>query len=100
MSQHIVPIRTYLFIFFSLLILTAITIWVAFQDLGIFNDVVALGIATTKACLVIFFFMHLKYSHKLNWAYVFSAFLFLTILLVITLSDYWTRGWYVATEAW
>ena len=34
-------------------------------DLGVFNPVVALGIACTKAVIVILFFMHVKYQSNL-----------------------------------
>ena len=48
-----------------------------------------MGIAVTKATLVILFFMHVKYSSKLTWLVVAGAFLWLAILLGITLSDYY-----------
>ena len=100
MSQHIIPVRTYLLIFAALLTLTATTVWVAFLDLGMFNDVIAVGIASIKACLVILFFMHVKYSNKVIWVFAFTGFMFLAILLTITMSDYLTRGLYVLTQGW
>ncbi len=100
MPQHTIPKRIYYIIFGALMFLTAITIWVAFIDLGAFSDVIALGIATTKATLVILYFMHVRYSSKLTWAAVFSGFLFLAILLTITMSDYLTRGWDSLPKPW
>ena len=41
-----------------------ITAAVAFVDLGPFNTVVALVIATFKALLVVLFFMHVKYTSE------------------------------------
>jgi cytochrome c oxidase subunit IV len=77
-----------------LLVLTIVTASVAFVNLGAFNPVVALLIATIKATLVILFFMHVKgASEKLTGAVVASAFFFLMILLVLNLADYLTRSW-------
>ena len=100
MSQHIVPMRVYFVIFFVLMILTATTVWVAFFDLGAVNDAVALGIATTKAMLVILYFMHVRYSSKLTWIFAATGFLFLIILLAFTLSDVLTRDWIPVSAGW
>ncbi len=100
MSQHIVPMRVYFIIFLALMILTAITVWVAFFDLGAVNDAVALGIASTKAMLVILYFMHVRYSSKLTWIFAGVGFLFLVILLAFTMSDVLTRDWIPASSGW
>src|SRR5208282_556836 len=77
-----------------LLILTITTAAVAFVNLGPFNPVVALLIATIKASLVIIFFMHVKgASEKLTSAVVVSGFFFLAILISLSLADYMTRSW-------
>jgi cytochrome c oxidase subunit 4 len=77
-----------------LLILTITTAAVAFVNLGPFNPVVALLIATIKATLVVLFFMHVKgASEKLTGVVVFSGFFFLAILLSLSLADYLTRSW-------
>jgi cytochrome c oxidase subunit IV len=93
MSQHVVPVRVYLFVFAALVILTGITVEAARHDFGALNTPVALGIATTKALLVILFFMHVKYADKLTWVVVASGFVMLGFLLFITLADYMSRGW-------
>jgi cytochrome c oxidase subunit 4 len=93
MSEHIVPKSTYYLIFAALMIGTAITVGVAFIDLGVLNTVVALAIACTKATLVVLFFMHVKYSTRLTWAVVAGSVFWLGIMLALTLSDYLTRGW-------
>ena len=77
-----------------LLIFTFITVKAAFIDLGAFNPVVALLIATIKATLVVLFFMHVKgASEKLTGAVVVSGFFFLAILVSLSLADYLTRSW-------
>jgi len=78
----------------TLIVLTIVTAGVAFINLGPFNPVVALLIATIKATLVILFFMHVKgASEKLTGAVVVSGFFFLAILLSLSLADYLTRPW-------
>ena len=100
MAKHIVPKRIYFAVFFALIILTALTVWVAFIDLGAFNDVVAMSIAITKATLVVLYFMHVRYSSGLTWVFVTAGFLFLVILLVFTMSDVLTRDWPSSPRGW
>lgn len=92
MSEHVVSRKTYYLIFAALMVGTALTVAVAFVDLGIFNDIVMLAIAVTKAVLVILYFMHVKYSGRLTALTVASGFLFLLILMGIVVSDYIARG--------
>src|SRR5258706_5183174 len=92
-STHVVPVRVYLLIFASLLVLTATTVGVAFVDLGPLNNLVAMGIAVIKATLVILFFMHVRYSTRLTGLVVVSGLFALAIMVGLTLLDYATRGW-------
>jgi len=75
------------------MILTAVTVAVAYLDLGPLNTILALSIAVTKAALVILYFMHVRYSPSLTKLVVAGSFLWLFILLSITMSDYLSRGW-------
>src|SRR4051794_35325322 len=93
MSDHIVPRRTYYLIFLALMVCTALTVGIAFFDLGALNTVAALTIATFKATLVVLFFMHVKYSTRLTWAVVLGSVFWLGILFVLTMGDYLTRAW-------
>jgi len=78
----------------GLLVLTATTVAAAFVNLGPFNPVIALLIATIKATLVILFFMHVKgASEKLTGAVVVSGFFFFAILIALSMADYLTRSW-------
>jgi cytochrome c oxidase subunit 4 len=95
MSQHVVPPKAYLTVFAALVVLTAVTTSVAFLDLGPWNTAVALAIAFTKATLVVLIFMHLKYSSRLTRVVVAGGLFWLAILLALTLSDFFTRGWLV-----
>ena len=93
MSEHVVPRSVYFLVFGALMVLTATTTAVSFVDLGPWNTVVALGIAFLKATLVVLFFMHVKYSPRLTQITVAGGLLWLAILILITLSDFMTRGW-------
>lgn len=101
-EHHVVPVKTYLAVFFALLALTFLTVTAARMDLGepdVFgfrvplNVIVALSIACIKATLVVLFFMHVKYSERLVQLVVASAFVWLVFLIAITLSDYGSRSW-------
>ena len=83
--------KTYYLVFLALVIGTILTWRIAFIDLGIFNPVVALAIACTKATLVILFFMHVRYSSKLTMVTVAAGFFWLMLLITLSLSDYLTR---------
>jgi len=93
MSAHVLPKSTYYLIFFSLMVLTAITVAVAFVNLGSLNFPIAIAVAITKATLVVLFFMHVRYSTRLTWAVVMGSVFWLAILLALTFSDYLTRSW-------
>ncbi|MEW6319530.1 MAG: cytochrome C oxidase subunit IV family protein [Acidobacteriota bacterium] len=90
--SHIAPKSLYVGIFAALMVLTVVTVAVAYLDLGAFNKVVALGIATFKASLVVLYFMHVKYSSRLTKLVVVSSLFFLAILLALTMVDYASRG--------
>lgn len=91
--EHITPLSVYFGIFGALMVLTAITVAVAWVDLGSLNILVALGVAVFKATLVVLYFMHLKYSSKLTWIVVGAGVFWLAILLGLLMADYATRGW-------
>jgi cytochrome c oxidase subunit IV len=96
MSGHISPKSTYYAIFGALMVLTAITVAVAFRPLGALNFPVAIAIAITKATLVVLFFMHVKYSSRLTKMIVGMALFFLLTMFGLTLTDYLSRGWFAS----
>jgi cytochrome c oxidase subunit 4 len=93
MSGHVAPKSMYYSVFAALMVGTALTVLVAFYDLGPLNNVLMLGIAMTKATLVILYFMHVRWATRLTWVVAASGFVWLLILFGITMSDYLTRGW-------
>jgi cytochrome c oxidase subunit 4 len=90
-TEHIVSPGTYLAIILTLLALTGITVFAAFVDLGRFNIVVALLIATVKATLVVLIFMHAKYAPERTKLVIIAGVFWLALLLFMTLSDYASR---------
>ena len=91
MSQHVVPQKIYLLVFATLLLLTLVTVDVAFYNFGWLNIYLALIIATFKATVVVMYFMHVKYSPRLTWLFAIAGIFWMIILLVLMLSDYFTR---------
>ncbi len=93
MSGHVSPLKVYIGIFLTLMVLTAITVAVAYVNLGQLNKVVAMGIASLKATLVVLYFMHVKYASRMTKLIVISGLFFLGILLSLTMVDYSSREW-------
>jgi cytochrome c oxidase subunit IV len=92
--EHVSTLGQSVAIWAALIVCTILTAAVAFVDLGPANTVVALGIATFKAILVVLFFMHVKYTHeKLTGLVIASAIFFLFILLSLSMADFATRLW-------
>jgi cytochrome c oxidase subunit 4 len=92
-SEHIVSPKVYGVIFGALMLGTAITVIASYMELGIFNPIVALAIACTKAVLVILFFMHVKYSSRLTKLTVAAGFFTFIVLITMSLTDYISRAW-------
>jgi len=92
-EHHIVTPVQYSMVFAALLFGTALTVVAAKIDLGALNPVIALGIACTKAVIVILFFMHVKYQSKLVKLTVASGFFTFIVLITMTLTDYMSRAW-------
>lgn len=91
-SEHIAPSGLYWLVWFILICATVLTAWISTIDLGRFNTVIALVIATCKASLVVLIFMNVKYtSEKMTKAILISAVFWLLLLLVLSLADFGTR---------
>ena len=91
MSVHTGIKKTYYATFAALLVLTAVTVAVAYVDLGVLSQPVALAIAFAKATLVVVFFMHLNHSSTLVRIFAGSGLAWLLIMLIYTVADYLTR---------
>lgn len=78
---HIVPFKVYLNVFIALIVLTVITVLTSqYVDIGSWNIVLAMVIASVKATIVALYFMHLKFEDPITWLYAFFP-IFLLVLL-------------------
>jgi cytochrome c oxidase subunit 4 len=92
-THHIVSPVVYLVVVGILFVLTFLTIKLAYINFhGLWNLVIALGIATVKATLVILFFMHVKWSGRLIHITIGVSLMFFVLLISGTLMDQYTRS--------
>ncbi len=85
------PLSSYVLVFVALLSLTAVTVGVAFVDLGALNTPVALVIAVVKGLLIFAYFMHLKSQPKILWSFAIAGFFWVALMIIGTSDDYLTR---------
>lgn len=90
----LVSLRANAIAYLALLALIAVTTAAAYIDLGIWNRVVALGIACSKALVVILIFMHVWWSNRGLKAAMITMGIWLAVLAAIIFSDYLTRTSY------
>jgi len=88
---HIVGYGLFISVWACLLVLTGITIWVAGLHLGNFSTFAAMLIATLKASLVLWFFMHLKYEPPVFKVMALATIATLTVIVLMTFTDIWFR---------
>jgi cytochrome c oxidase subunit 4 len=87
MNGAMIHQRIYIFVWAALIALTAATWQVSFLELGVFNTVVALSIASVKAALVALYFMHLRHENRLVLAFAIFPLFFLALIILGTLAD-------------
>ena len=92
-QHHIVPVNIYYGIFTLLLLMTGVTVAVAYVDLGRLNAVATLAIACFNALIVVLYFMHVKYGSRLIKLTVIAGLYWIGIIFALTLGDYLTRAW-------
>jgi len=91
-EHHITPKPLLIKVFGALIFLTVFTVLTAQLDLGPFNVPLALLIAATKASLVVFVFMALKWDNRVNLLVFALGSIFVIVFLVFTLLDTNFRG--------
>jgi cytochrome c oxidase subunit 4 len=90
-QKHSVRTKTYIAVWLTLLALTALTIKAAGLQLGGFGMLANLLIASSKAGLVLWFFMHLKYETRLLKVMLLIPIATLTVIIGLTFFDIWYR---------
>ncbi len=91
---HSDPILLYFGVFTALMLLTAITVWVAsisFPNWSAGHVTVAMVVAVIKATLVIMIFMHAMHAGPLVRVIIVTSVLTLMILFGLTYADYSSR---------
>lgn len=83
--------KTYIVVYLALMFLLLVTVFVAHLPLGMLSAPAAMAIASTKALLVMIYFMHLRQSPRLTWVAASSALVWLFILVLGVLADYVAR---------
>ncbi|MBX3210050.1 MAG: cytochrome C oxidase subunit IV family protein [Labilithrix sp.] len=89
---HISSSAFYVAVFMALIALTVLTVGQSYVDLGRLNLIVVILIATTKASLVVSFFMHLRYDNKFNALIFISCIFFIGVFFAYTMNDTERRG--------
>jgi cytochrome c oxidase subunit IV len=85
-------LRTYFIIYAALMVLLVITMVASKVYLGhVGNLALAMTIACIKGLLVVLYFMHVRHGSRLVWVFASAAFLWLSILFMLTFADYFTR---------
>ena len=92
MSSNLVSKRLLISVWAALLVLLLLTFGLAHLDLHHFNVAAALTIALLKMMLVILVFMQVKYKPPLTRLFVAAGFIWLLIMIDLSLSDYMSRG--------
>ncbi|MGI8962674.1 MAG: cytochrome C oxidase subunit IV family protein [Bryobacteraceae bacterium] len=100
MTAHIPKVKTLVIVWAALVILTGTTSAVSYVELGEWNIVVALLIAVTKASLVVWIFMGVRYTTTLTRLFVVAGLVWLSIMILITFSDYNSRSWTYQAQPW
>jgi cytochrome c oxidase subunit IV len=91
--ERVISPMTYTAVCVVLIVLTILTVGASFIPVyGVWRIVIGLTIALCKASLVVLFFMHAVFSNRVTWSVIAVAGFWLGILLVLTFSDYLTRG--------
>lgn len=97
---HVPRVRTLILVWVALMCATGLTTGVSYVELGWMNIVIALLIAVTKASLVAWIFMGVRYTTNLTKLFVVAGLVWLSILILITFSDYSTRSWVYQPQPW
>lgn len=91
-SQHPTP-RLFITVGIILIVLLVITVGVSMLSRGPITLVFGLAIAVVKALLVAAYFMELRFRSGLMRIFAFAGVFWLGIMITLTLTDFFSRGW-------
>ena len=91
-EHHEIGPKTLIIVWLVLTVLTVVTVYIATVDFGrALNISVAMVIASVKASIVAYYFMHLKFEDKLTWVYALYPMFLLFLLIATTIMETFTR---------
>ncbi len=76
-----------------MLALLAVTVGVNFLHIGSWNVVIAMLVSGTKGFLIVWLFMEVRDSRPMIWLFASAGLVWLVLMFMFMLSDYYTRGW-------
>jgi len=85
-------VGTYIAVFVALMILLLVAMWLGYAVHGLTGSILGFLVGVLKAVLIILFFMHVKYGTRLTWIFADAPFLWLGIMIVMTMNDFVTRA--------
>jgi len=91
-DHHVLPKATLFKVFGGLIVLTILTVAVAYMPLGPLAVPVAIAIAAAKASLVVLFFMALWYDNPVNALTFTVGIIMVVVFITFTLFDTAFRG--------
>jgi cytochrome c oxidase subunit 4 len=86
-NEHILSYSFLALILLALVIMTGVTVGVSYIDWGFLNVPIALFVASSKATIVLLFFMHIKYEGMVIKVSFISTMLVLAIMISFTFWD-------------
>jgi cytochrome c oxidase subunit 4 len=84
---HVVPLPVLFAVFATLIVFTVLTVAATWYNLGAWNLIIAMAIATFKASLVVLYFMHLRYDYPFHALIFITALVFVALFISLTLFD-------------
>jgi len=90
-APQVTPLSRYLWVLGGLLALLALSAGSALLKLGTFNTVIAMGVSVAKTLLVMAVFMHETEARRLTRTASALGFLWLAILIGLSLTDFLAR---------
>ena len=90
-EHHVVPYHVYVLVWLGLVLLTVVTVAVSYVDMKHVTVLAAMLIATSKATLVLLYFMHIRFEKLLYVGMILAVLIMYAILIGLTFVDYWYR---------
>ncbi len=87
-EEHLIPYKTFIFVWLGLIMLTFITVGASTYFPGAIGIATAVIVTPLKAFLVLEIFMHLRYESKVFRYMFIAAILIMAVFMGLTLVDY------------